>query len=240
MSKSINFVTRHDGFTLQDLVSYATKHNADNGEHDRDGMNENLSANHGVEGPRTDVDVNALRRRQCKNFLATLLLARGVPMLLGGDELGRTQRGNNNAYCQDNETSWYDWRLVQANADLVRFVRRLIRFRQSHAVLRADRFYTAEEIRWLSPIGGSLDWHGSRNRLGCLVRGERHMLCLLFNATSEPRVFAVANERPGSWRVCIDTARAAPNDAPEIPDAPIYDGTAVQVDARAVLVLQAL
>lgn len=237
--KSINFVTIHDGFTLADLVSYATKHNADNGEHDRDGMNENLSANYGVEGPTADPAINALRRRQCKNFLATLLLARGVPMLLGGDEFGRTQRGNNNAYCQDNEISWYDWRLVQTNADLVRFVRRLIRLRQSHAILRADRFYTAEEIRWLPPIGGSLDWHGPPNRVGCVVRGDGYPLCLLFNATTEARAYTLAGTA-GQWRVCIDTSREAPNDAPEASDAPICDGTVVYVDARAVLVLEAL
>lgn len=237
--KSINFVTSHDGFTLADLVSYATKHNTDNGEHDRDGMNENSSANYGAEGTTANPVVNALRRRQCKNFLATLLLARGVPMLLGGDEFGRTQRGNNNAYCQDNEISWYDWRLVHTNADLVRFVRHLIRFRQSHAILHADRFYTAEEIRWLPPVGGSLAWHGPHNRVGCIVHGDGHTLCLLLNATTEACAYTLEGIS-GQWRVRIDTSREAPDDAPETSDAPVYDSTVVHVGARAVLVLEAL
>ena len=119
---SINFVTSHDGFTLADLVSYNDKHNWENGEGNVDGHDDNLSWNCGAEGPSTDPEVLALRRRQQRNFLALLLVSQGVPMLLGGDELGRTQRGNNNAYCQDNETSWVDWTLLEKNAELARFV----------------------------------------------------------------------------------------------------------------------
>jgi len=132
---SINFVTCHDGFTLADLVSYQTKHNEDNGEDNRDGANENYGANYGTEGPSEDEAVNTTRQRQIRNLLATCMLARGVPMILGGDEFGRTQHGNNNAYCQDNELSWFDWTMVESNAALVRFVRGLIAFRRRHLVL---------------------------------------------------------------------------------------------------------
>ena len=144
---SINYVTCHDGFTLNDLVSYARKHNEQNGEDNRDGITENYSENNGIEGPTSNAGIEAMRRRQIKNMMATLLLSRGVPMLLGGDEFRRTQQGNNNAYCQDNAISWYDWRLADRNADLVRFVARLIAFRRAHPVLSAERFYTDAEIQ---------------------------------------------------------------------------------------------
>src|SRR5207248_9895201 len=121
---SINFVTAHDGFTLQDLVSYNEKHNEANGEDNRDGTDDNRSWNCGVEGPTDDPDVLALRATQRRNFLATLILSQGIPMIVGGDEMGRTQQGNNNAYCQDDEISWYDWSLAETNADQVEFTRR--------------------------------------------------------------------------------------------------------------------
>src|SRR5262249_35769327 len=137
---SINFVTCHDGFTLWDLVSYNRKHNEANGENNKDGLDENFSWNCGVEGPTNDAGVLELRRRQAKNLLLTLLLAQGVAMLLAGDEFLRTQGGNNNAYCQDNEVSWIDWTLAEKNADFVRFVRELIALRQRHPALRRRGF----------------------------------------------------------------------------------------------------
>src|SRR5207248_7651629 len=166
---SINFVTAHDGFTLRDLVSYNGKHNEANGEDSRDGTDDNRSWNLGAEGPTSDEAVLALRARQQRNFLATLLLSQGVPMLLGGDELGRTQRGNNNAWCQDNELSWYDWSFDDRGRRLLAFVRRLIAFRQQHPAFRRRGFFTGSgpngsglpDIWWFRADGGKMtqrDW----------------------------------------------------------------------------------
>ncbi len=155
---SINFVTCHDGFTLNDLVSYGAKHNQANGENNHDGSDYNFSENYGAEGETTDAGIMAVRKGQIKNFLLTLLISRGVPMLLGGDEFCRTQGGNNNAYCQDNETSWYDWSLLERHEDIFRFTRGMIAFRQAHPILSKEQFYTNAEIQWFSPQGGSPNW----------------------------------------------------------------------------------
>ena len=237
--KSINFVTSHDGFTLNDLVSYAVKHNESNGEDNRDGMNENYSASYGIEGPSLEPAITALRGRQIKNSLATLLLSRGVPMLLGGDEFGRSQRGNNNAYCQDSEISWYDWTQAEERAGLVRFVRRLIELRRAHPVLRAERFYTADEILWMGPQGQAADWDGPLNRIGCVVQDGAQRLALLFNATTEPCEFALPDGAGRLWRVCIDTARAPPDDAPDEPfSQAVRTPAAVPVAARSTVVVR--
>jgi glycogen operon protein len=237
--KSINFVTSHDGFTLSDLVSYSTKHNHANGEDNRDGASENFSADHGVEGESADAQVIELRRRQMKNMLTTLLLSRGVPMLLGGDEFGRSQRGNNNAYCQDNEFSWYDWTCAEGNADLIGFVRRLIEFRRNHAALRADRFYSDQEIVWLGPAGRTPEWRGAKNQLGCVVISGSEGVALLFNAAAEACEFALpASASP--WRIGIDTAAGLPDDARETSSAPeIANPTAVRLMPHSALVLTA-
>ena len=141
-ANSVNFITAHDGFTLYDLVSYNEKHNDANGEGNRDGIDDNLSWNCGAEGETDDPNVNALRERQIKNFAAVLFLSQGVPMFVAGDEVGRTQRGNNNAYCQDNELSWFDWTLVESNAELFRFFKQMIALRRGHASLRRRSFFT--------------------------------------------------------------------------------------------------
>ncbi|HSP89712.1 MAG TPA: glycogen debranching protein GlgX, partial [Vicinamibacterales bacterium] len=181
---SINFVTSHDGFTLRDLVSYDTKHNEANGEASRDGEVHNLSWNCGVEGETGDPAVLALRARQTRNFLATLLLSQGVPMLTAGDELGRTQHGNNNAYCQDNEISWIDWDLTSEQLDLLAFTRRLINFRAAHPVLRRRTFFQGRGIRgeditdilWLGTDGQEMtdaDWNAPHVRcLGVMLVGD--------------------------------------------------------------------
>ncbi|HUB66331.1 MAG TPA: glycogen debranching protein GlgX, partial [Candidatus Methylacidiphilales bacterium] len=145
---SINFITSHDGFTLNDLVSYQQKHNEANGEGNRDGAGDNLSCNYGFEGATENAGIDSIRKRQIKNFLLTILVSRGVPMLLGGDEFRRTQHGNNNAYCQDNETSWYDWRFLKQHQEIYRFTREMIAFRRAHPVLSQERFYTDSEIHW--------------------------------------------------------------------------------------------
>ena len=150
---SINFVTCHDGFTLNDLVSYRHKHNEANGENNHDGTDANFSENYGAEGETTDAGIESMRKRQIKNFLLTLLISRGVPMLLGGDEFRRTQGGNNNAYCQDNETSWYDWSYLEQHREIFRFTRGMIAFRRAHPILSKEQFYTDAEIHWFGPQG---------------------------------------------------------------------------------------
>jgi len=239
---SINFVACHDGFTLADLVSYEGKHNEANGEENRDGTGENYSANYGAEGPTDDPAINAVRLRQTKNMLATLLLARGVPMILGGDEFARSQRGNNNAYCQDNELSWHDWGLVERNAELVRFVRSVIAFRKRHPVLRAERFYGAEELVWFGAGGAAPDWNGPGAALGCVVAGslDAPALCLLFNAgTSEATFAPPAPPRGGAWRIAIDTAAPAPGDVAEPGREHAFQGDARRLAPRSLVVLTA-
>ncbi|MDP9345811.1 MAG: glycogen debranching protein GlgX [Actinomycetota bacterium] len=199
---SINLVTVHDGFTLNDLVSYDAKHNEANGEGNRDGNDDNRSWNCGAEGPTDDPSVLELRARQRRNFLATLLLSEGVPLLLGGDELGRTQRGNNNAYCQDNEISWVDW--TQADRDLFEFVARVCRLRREHNVFRRTRFFAAGELRWLRPDGQRMeaaDWSTPGAR-AVAVGGADSLL--LVNAWWQPLSFRLPDDR--TWAVELDTA----------------------------------
>ena len=208
---SINFVTCHDGFTLNDLVSYSHKHNDANGENDRDGSFENHSANHGIEGTSDDPKIEAVRVRQIKNFLLTIAISRGVPMLLAGDEFRRSQGGNNNAYCQDNETSWVDWSLLERNSEIFQFARGALAFRRAHPVVRREAFYADEEISWFDPFGKSPDWFDPRQkRLACLIRGKDAAdLYLMFNAGSETIAFAVPPARsPRVWRLAADTAES--------------------------------
>jgi len=215
---SINFITCHDGFTLNDLVSYAAKHNEPNGEDNRDGSDANWSANYGIEGNTGDPQINALRLRQLKNFIATLMLSRGVPMLLGGDEFRRSQRGNNNAYCQDNELSWYDWSLTQSNRELLRFCRELISLRKRYPVLSAEHFYTEKDISWFDLEGVGPDWGSGARSLGCLIHDEEFgdtQLCLLFNAESHAVEFSLPPDRIASgWHIAVNTGRTSSHDAP--------------------------
>jgi isoamylase len=199
---SINLVTVHDGFTLNDLVSYDAKHNEANGEDNHDGNDDNRSWNCGAEGPTDDPSVLDLRARQRRNLLTTLLLSEGVPLLLGGDELGRTQRGNNNAYCQDNEISWVDW--TQADRDLFEFVARVCRLRREHDVFRRTRFFAAGELRWLCPDGQpmeAVDWSNPGAR-AVAVGGADGLL--FANAWWEPLSFRLPDDR--TWTVELDTA----------------------------------
>lgn len=205
---SVNFVTCHDGFTLNDLVSYRDKYNQVNGEANRDGTDANFSANYGVEGATEDPAIEAVRVRQIKNLLATLMLSRGVPLLLGGDEFRRSQAGNNNAYCQDNPLSWYDWTLLDAHREVFEFAARMIRLRKRHAVLRAAQFYTDRELIWFDTGGRRPDWERTR-ALGCLVQGSdgRGLLCLLFNPEDSELAFHLpAAHDLEHWRLEIDTA----------------------------------
>ncbi len=210
---SINFVTCHDGFTLNDLVSYSQKHNLANGENNRDGGNDNYSANHGVEGATQDVRVESLRRRQIKNFLLTLFISRGVPMLLGGDEFRRTQGGNNNAYCQDNATSWYDWRYLQEHRDIYQFVKHMIALRSAHPVLSREQFYKQEDISWFGVRQRPPDWGNPRAKaVACLILDSgADAVFLMFNAGDDTAVFhtPVAPDQ-GRWRLAVDTSRDEP------------------------------
>lgn len=175
---SVNFITAHDGFTLHDLVSYNDKHNEDNDENNQDGSNNNLSWNHGVEGPTDDPEINALRLRQMRNFFATLLFAQGTPMMVAGDEFARTQHGNNNAYCQDSEIGWVSWDWDEDGKSLLKFVRRLIKLRQSYPILRRGRFLVGDyneeigvkDVTWLAPDGNEMtneQWEDGNGR--CLA-----------------------------------------------------------------------
>jgi isoamylase len=219
---NINFVTAHDGFTLYDLVSYDERHNEANLEQNADGTSNNLSWNCGVEGPTEDAAVLALRKRQMRNMLATLILSQGVPMLQAGDEFGRTQHGNNNAYCQDNEISWIDWRLCGVNQDLFQFVRLLTKVRRDHAELRRETFLKGtasrtgfKDVSWLHMRGGEMtqnDWQdGNLRTLGILLANRSstaHRLLFLLNAGDEPLEFSVPAASPGAPWVCrFDTAR---------------------------------
>ncbi len=228
---SINFVTAHDGFTLNDLVSYNRKHNEANLEENRDGTDDNLSWNCGVEGPTDDPSIQTLRERQRKNFFATLLLSQGVPMICGGDEIGRTQLGNNNGYCQDNEVSWFDWNLTKPQAELLEFVRQLIRIKKHHPVFHRRRFFQGKAIRgsevkdiaWFGTDGKEMtddDWNRGLLTLGIRLAGdaieemdvmgnpiEDHSFFLLLNAHHEPVPFTLPAHKKGvSWEWLFDTA----------------------------------
>ena len=228
---SVNFITAHDGFTLNDLVSYNEKHNEANGEDNQDGDNHNRSWNMGAEGDTDDPEIHGLRERQKRNFLATLAMSQGVPMLLGGDEMGRTQHGNNNAYCQDNEISWFDWSLRDENLELLGWTRRLMQFRKTHPVLRRRKWFQGrdiygtgiEDIAWFNPDGGEMtedQWNtGYAKVVGVFLngsaiqdpgpRGERitdDSLLILFNASQELIGFTIPTGSWGDqWAAEIDT-----------------------------------
>lgn len=232
---SINFITSHDGFTLNDLVSYRDKHNDANGEQNRDGDNHNCSDNYGVEGPTNRPEIEGLRVRQLKNFLATLFLSQGVPMLVMGDECRRTQRGNNNAYCQDNDISWFHWDLVEKNKDLLRFAQSLIKFRRNQPTVRRESFLTGRprvegalpDVSWYSALGTAVDWNGDDNTLIALLKadeagnGAARDVLILINATGDPREFILPPVAKGTkWRLFVDTAAAPPFDVYPDQDGP--------------------
>jgi glycogen operon protein len=212
---SINFITCHDGFTLNDLVSYNGKHNETNGENGKDGINANYSGNYGAEGGTTDAGIESVRKRQIKNFFLTLLVSRGVPMLLGGDELRRTQGGNNNAYCQDNETSWMDWSQLEQHREIFRFAQGMIAFRHAHPVLSKGQFYQDAEIHWFGRQGGSPDWADPREKhFACLIHeDEQRALCLMFNAGADAVDFHLPPVIAGTqWHLAVDTSCETPHD----------------------------
>jgi glycogen operon protein len=235
---SVNFVTCHDGFTLWDLVSYNHKHNQGNGENNRDGWNDNHSYNCGHEGPTDASHVNALRQRQVRNFLALLLISQGVPLLTQGDEFGRTQHGNNNAYCQDNETSWVDWGLAEKNAGLLRFTRLMIALRKQHFALGREQF--VQRVSWHGRKVGEPDWTGQTRALAFQLHGRHGQpdLYVLFNAHWEWQKFNLPPAGRGRWRRLVDTNLAAPDDIVEDKDAiPLQPGDHYLVAPRSAVIL---
>jgi isoamylase len=246
--QSINFVTCHDGFTLNDLVSYNCKHNEANGEDNRDGANDNLSWNCGVEGPTDDAAVEALRNRQVKNLLAIELLSAGTPMLLMGDEVRRTQHGNNNAYCQDAEINWFDWTLLERHADVYRFVKLLNRYRQRRdvvvegAALSLNDVLQRAHIEWHGVKLGHPDWSDGSHSLALTFSTleRRFLLHGMFNAYWQPLPFELPPITTGNglrWRRCIDTALAADDDIRTFDAAPAVEGGHYTVQPRSVVLL---
>jgi glycogen operon protein len=236
---SINFVTCHDGFTLCDLVSYNQKHNLANGENNRDGWNENLSYNCGHEGPTQDANVMNLRQRQMRNFLTVLLISQGVPLLLQGDEFARTQNGNNNAYCQDNETCWVDWGLAEKNAGLLRFTRLMIALRKKYFALSREQF--VNRVSWHGTRIGDPDWTGQNRSLAFLMHGwhGQPALYVLFNALWEAQKFVLPpHEGQWRWKRLVDTNLPAPDDIVEEKDAvPLRPADHYIVSPRSAVIL---
>jgi glycogen operon protein len=256
---SVNFIVAHDGFTLRDLVSYNEKHNEANGEGGRDGANDNTSWNCGAEGPTKDAAIVRLRARQQRNLLATLLLSQGTPMLCGGDEIGRTQGGNNNAYCQDNETSWLDWNLDGERKAFLEFTKKLIRIRAEHPALRRAKFFKGRrihgsdtrDIMWVRPDGGSMtedDWKTPDTRaLGMVIAGNgldevNEMgepltdddLLLLVNASHQALDFVMPNvvQGPDPWTLLVDTNDDGATDAPPIDGQTRLEGRSLKLFRR--------
>jgi isoamylase len=258
---SVNFVTCHDGFTLADLVSYDHKHNEANGDGNRDGTDDNRSSNYGTEGPTDDPAITELRARQQRNFLVTLFCSQGVPMLLAGDELGRTQGGNNNAYCQDSEVSWIDWEGAGKHADLLDFTCALIALRRDHPVFRRRRFFsgTAQgntalgDITWLTPAGTEMtvaDWRADARAMAVLLNGRAitepgprgeaitdDSFLLLFNAGDQPLTFTLPTAgQAAEWEMIVDTASSAaePPSQPSASQLAVAGRTTVVLQAREV------
>ncbi len=254
--RSINFVTCHDGFTLNDLVSYKRKHNMENGEKNRDGENYNLSHNYGKEGP-AEGEIEEVRKRQIKNFIATLFLSQGVPMLLAGDEFRRTQRGNNNSYCQDNEISWVDWSLLDKNRGIYEFTKGMIAFRKAHPILRKAAFFTGKQaegyscpdISWHGTELEKPDWSVTSQSIAMLINGLYGLeefgradadIYVIFNASEEGGHYQLPDAPNGSpWRLVADTAKEHPGDVFAPGEGPVIEEKGYYVEPRATVVLEA-
>jgi len=249
-TNSINFVTCHDGFTLYDLVSYNEKHNQANGENNRDGEDHNYSWNCGIEGKTDNPEILALRLRLAKNFIAILMLSQGVPMLPAGDEVLRSQQGNNNCYCQDNELSWFDWTLPKKNREMYRFTRQMIGFRKRHPLLMRNRFFTGKTVK----ISGMPDicWHGKRLHkpqwndpetqvLACTisrVEPEEEDLHLIFNMSEKKMRMYLPKIKHRQWYRCINTSQKTPDDIIEKKRQRAIQAQTIRINSRSVVVLE--
>lgn len=247
-NRSINFITCHDGFTLNDLVSYDEKHNEANNEESRDGANDNFSWNCGVEGETDDPEILALRARQIKNFFTIILTSQGTPMLLMGDEVRRTQQGNNNSYCQDSELSWFDWSGVDKNSDLLRFVKGLIKFSQSLEIFQQEKILTVTfgshepHIIWHGVCLGEPDWGMDSHALAFSLRHPQagEYLHIILNAYWEPLKFEIPPVgREEAWHRIVDTSLNSPDDFYPLENAPIFSKKLYTVEARSAVVLMA-
>jgi isoamylase len=246
-TQSVNFVTCHDGFTLNDLVSYNQKHNEANGEHNRDGADDNRSWNSGVEGPTDDPAIEALRNRQVKNYLTVTMLALGLPMILMGDEVRRTQGGNNNAYCHDNESTWFDWSLLQKHADVHRFVTKLAEQRLLRDVTQEQQRMSLTQLiassvkDWHGVKVGQPDWgeHSHSIAFTAELKPRGMTVHLILNAYHEPLEFELP-PAPGPWRRWIDTSLASPEDIVDADKAPVVSGQRYPAGPRSVVLLFAL
>jgi glycogen operon protein len=248
--QSVNFVTCHDGFTLNDLVSYERKHNEENGEGNRDGSNDHLSWNCGVEGPTEDPAVEKLRNRQVKNFLTATMLSIGVPMIVMGDEVRRTQKGNNNAYCQDNEISWFDWGLVEKHSEILRFTKLLIERRvlrtteHEKARLSLDEVIRQATKEWHGVKLRKPDWGDDSHSMAVTLklRDEGLLVNLIFNALWDRQTFELPRESEGrviEWRRWIDTGLDSPEDIVKWQEAKAVGAWRYEAEARSVVVLHA-
>ncbi|MCL2196104.1 MAG: glycogen debranching protein GlgX [Treponema sp.] len=253
---SINFITSHDGFTMKDLVSYNGKHNEENGENNCDGSDNNLSYNYGVEGHTNDPIIKILRERQLKNFIATMMVSLGTPMILGGDEFGRTQSGNNNAYCQDNEISWYNWSLLEKNQGLYRFIKEMIAFRRRHPGFMRPEFFTGRggfykaipDISWFNENAGAISWEGVGYYLALRLLGSKadtladrddNDFYIMFNSDTDLQNFVLAEPPPKKkWFRAIDTGIPSPNDI-LLPgtEEPLLTQRVYPVKARSIVIL---
>ncbi|MDR1971658.1 MAG: glycogen debranching protein GlgX [Treponema sp.] len=252
---SINFITSHDGFTLYDLVSYNSKHNEENGEGNRDGGDNNNSANYGIEGPATNPAITDIRLRQMKNFITSMMVSLGTPMILGGDEIARTQRGNNNAYCQDNDISWYDWSFLKKNASLHRFAKMIIAFRLRHPGFMRPEFYTGRDgnynaipdISWFDENGETPDWEtigpciafrmdGSKAEV--LADKDDNDFFIMFNGADKSASFRIAPPPEGKrWMRAVDTALPSPQDILEPGrEAPLKNPETYQAKDRSIVI----
>ncbi|NME68310.1 glycogen debranching protein GlgX [Flammeovirga aprica] len=249
-NRSINFITCHDGFTMNDLVSYDQKHNLDNGENNNDGSNDNFSWNHGEEGLSDQPQINNLRERQIKNFFTLLLLSQGTPMILMGDEVRKTQNGNNNAYCQDNGLSWFNWDDPQNNAESLRFVKELIQFNLKHGVFQTERFWSSKArarrpiISWHGVEFDYPDWKGNSHAIGYMLTSPNtgEQLYIMVNTYWEPLSFEIPeptiNNTKTQWKRMIDTGLPSPQDIVHFDDAVLIVPGHYTLAPRSVVVLQ--
>ena len=252
---SVNFITAHDGFTLMDLVSYNDKHNQANGENNNDGDNSNESWNCGWEGETNDPEIQALRRRQVKNAIALLMVSQGVPMILMGDELGRTKQGNNNTYCHDNELNWLDWQLLETNAELFRFFQQCIAFRKAHPVLRNRQHFQNQDyvgsgygdITWHGTQAWNADWSDDSRCLAFMLCGkharqgaiEDNYIYVATNVHWQANWFELPSPPPGlNWHVFVNTSSPSPEDVWQSGTEPkLDDQTGILVGDRSVVIL---
>jgi glycogen operon protein len=247
---SINFISCHDGFTLYDLVSFYEKHNQANGEDNRDGDNNNYSWNYGVEGVSDDPAVNALRLKQVKNFMAVLMLSQGVPMILAGDEILRSQQGNNNCYCQDNELSWFDWNLLEKNQEMFCFTKGIIQLRKRHPSLM-QRQYLSGAMNEVSKLP-DIAWHGlqldnpqwedtSSRILACTLSRlspEEEDLHIIFNMSEDELSMELPKLKDRSWHLAVDTARCISQDIIEPEQQQVIKENSIQVCSHSIVVCE--